>query len=174
MLKQPGRQTLMLFPPLPGSRQRAHGQSLVELALVLPILLLLIVGSIDAIQIAMARYTVGQAVRAAVHEAALLGNDDIRVRSIAKTLLDGGLGTHSSKSSMTVTCPSAKGCDRYQPIRVTIQYNDRVWVPIGPFNQFNFTLSATRASEQAAGQKGIGGACGIPGAPACPSATGGR
>ena len=52
------------------------GQSLVEFALVLGVLLLIILGGIDAVQILMTQYTVNQAVRASAHQAALVGGPD--------------------------------------------------------------------------------------------------
>ena len=151
------------------SQHRRHGQSLVELALVLPLLLLLTLAGIAALQFAMTRYTVAQAIRASVHQAALLGNDNAasrtQVETIAKSVLSGGFGTDPNNLQLlTVTCPL--GCKRYQPIAVTLRYVDRVWVPIGPFNTMRVVMSATRASEQDAGETGFGGC--PPGVPGCP------
>jgi|GEM_PF-2745916 len=144
------------------------GQSLVEFALVLPVLLLVILGGVAALQITMAKYTVAQAARAAAHQAALIGSNDPEVKSLAQELLDGGFGTSSKRQdgtdqSITVICPPSGTCRRYQPIQVTITYKDKVWVPIGPFDEFEFTVTATRASENDAGAPGAGGVCSVPG-----------
>ena len=56
--------------------QRTRGQAMVEMALVMVILLLLILGGLDGLQILMTQYTVNQAVRAAAHQAALIGGPD--------------------------------------------------------------------------------------------------
>lgn len=157
------------YSVLHSQHQRLHGQSLVELALALPVLLLLILGGIAALQFAMTRYTVAQAVRASVHQAALLGNDNAasrtQVETIAKSVLSGGFGTDPANlQSLTVTCPLS--CKRYQPIAVTLRYVDQAWVPIGPFNTIRVEMSATRASEQDAGETGFGGC--PPGIPGCP------
>src|SRR5215217_5038367 len=94
------------------------GQSLVEFALVLGVLLMLILGGIDTIQILMTQYSVNQAVRAAAHQAALIGGPDgssgnvatsakSAQNTIAKTaelVLDSGMTTSAGKATITVTC----------------------------------------------------------------------
>src|SRR5688500_10298109 len=80
--------------PLPEHwrHQRRAGQSLVELAIVLPLLALLIFGGIDAVQVLMTNYTVERAVRAAAHQAALDGGASSAVNTVAELILDSGIG----------------------------------------------------------------------------------
>src|SRR5438045_3615537 len=72
-------ETLSRSPSLPVSRSPglpAPGQALVEMALALGIILLVILCGLDLLQIVMTQYTVSQAVRAAAHQAALIGGPD--------------------------------------------------------------------------------------------------
>ncbi len=135
---------------------RKSGQAMVEFAMVLGILMLLIFGAICALQILMTQYTVAQAARTAAHQAALIGGDDGTngtVRSIARTILDGGMGTSSSNATISIICRDAGGrlvtqCRRYYSITVRVEYIDTPWVPIGPFTQVHADISATRAAER--------------------------
>src|SRR5437868_15056781 len=64
-------------PPAPlHTRHRARGQALVEMALAMGVLLLFLLGGLDCLQLLMTNYTVSQAVRAAAHQAALIGGPD--------------------------------------------------------------------------------------------------
>jgi hypothetical protein len=129
---------------------------MIEFALVLGVLLLLILGAIDGLQILMTNYTVSQAVRAAAHQAALIGGPDGSSGNIAKSggtvaetarlVLDSGMATQADKAWITVACPTP--CRRYSPITVTIQYHDDIWAPIGPFDTVQVQLSTTRAAEK--------------------------
>src|SRR5262245_27273742 len=101
--------------PYPGSRRccRTRGQAMVEMALVMVVLLLVILGGIDGLQIMMTQYTVSQAVRASAHQAALIGGPDGApfensgplpsiegsVAQTARTILDSGMMTDSSKAN---------------------------------------------------------------------------
>jgi len=129
---------------------RARAQSLVELALVLGVVLLILFGLLDAIQIVMIKTTLQHAVEAGANQAALIGGEDTtpngRVTDITKLVLDSGVLTRDGASAITVTC--AAPCRRYSAITVAVRYTDRVFVPIGPFGSFALTASATRASEQ--------------------------
>ena len=53
--------------PAHHTRRRSAGQAMVEMALVIGVVLLVILGGIDLLQIAMTQYTVSQAVRASAH-----------------------------------------------------------------------------------------------------------
>ena len=143
-------------------RQRTRGQAMVEMALVIGILLLIILGGLDGLQIMMTQYTVSQAVRAAAHQAALIGGPDGAplensgplpsiegsVAQTARTILDSGMVTDSDKATITVTC-ARRPCRRYDPITVRIQYQDSVWAPVpGLFSQVTANLSATRLAEK--------------------------
>ena len=132
------------------------------MALVIGILLVIILGGLDGLQIMMTQYTVSQAVRAAAHQAALIGGPDGApfensgplpsiegtVAQTARTILDSGMVTDSHKATITVTC-ARRPCRRYDPITVRLQYQDSVWAPIpGLFSQVRADLSATRLAEK--------------------------
>ena len=146
--------------PHPRRRDRARGQAMVEMALVIGILLLVILGGLDGLQIMMTQYTVSQAVRASAHQAALIGGPDGQngtwgdgarpsgtVAETARVILDSGMVTDSRKATITVTCARIP-CRRYDPITVRIQYRDDVWAPIGPFKTVSADLGATRLAEK--------------------------
>ncbi len=142
-------------------RRRVCGQAMVEMALVIGILLLVILGGLDCLQLMMTQYTVSQAVRASAHQAALIGGPDGQngswgdgshpsgtVAETARTILDSGMVTDSTKATITVTCVRTP-CRRYDPITVRIQYRDDVWAPFpGLFSQVTADLSATRLAEK--------------------------
>jgi Flp pilus assembly protein TadG len=126
------------------------------------ILLLVLLGMVDTVQIMMTRYTVAQAVRAAAHQAALIGGPDGTngalsttkdgrakgtIADTARLIFDSGMATDSSKATIHVTCGSSP-CRRYNPITVRIQYQDTLWVPIPMFTDVHADLSATRAAEK--------------------------
>lgn len=138
------------------------GQAMVEMALVLVILLAVMLGGIDGLQIMMTQYTVAQAARAAAHQAALIGGPDGEnggwddkagpaasgtVAETARVILDSGMLTSAARAMITVTCETSP-CRRYSPITVRITYQDEIWVPIGAFRSVRADLSATRAAEQ--------------------------
>ena len=142
------------------TRQRARGQAMVEMALVIGILLLVILGGLDGLQIMMTQYTVSQAVRAAAHQAALIGGPDGQngawgsgtrpsgtVADTARVILDSGMVTDSTKATITVSCARTP-CRRYDPITVRITYQDAIWAPIGSFQWAKADLSATRLAEK--------------------------
>jgi TadE-like protein len=148
-------------PRPPNHRRRARGQAMVEMALVIGILLLVILGGLDGLQIMMTQYTVSQAVRASAHQAALVGGPDGKsgtwgediyhpsgtVAETARVVLDSGMMTDSRNATITVACARTP-CRRYDPITVRIQYQDEIWAPIGPFTTVSADLSATRLSEK--------------------------
>lgn len=138
-----------------------HGQALVEMALVMGVLLLVILGGIDGLQIMMTQYTVSQAVRASAHQAALIGGPDGTasrqsgplptiegsVAQTARTILDSGMLTDSRNATISVACARTP-CRRYDPITVRITYQAGIWAPIGPFQVVSADLSATRLAEK--------------------------
>jgi len=158
------------------------GQAMVELAIAMGVLLLLILGAIDAIQIMMTQYTVNQAARAAAHQAALIGGMDSSrdrnaawlrmldgvdgtVAQTARAILDSGMTTSSTKASIAVTC-SPSPCRRYSAITVRLYYYDDLWAPAGPFTAVEADYRATRVAEQDQQTPGGGGGPGpIPGGP---------
>jgi TadE-like protein len=131
------------------SRRHARGQSLVELALVLPILFLLIFGGIGVLQVLLTHYTVEQAARAAAHQAAIDGDWSLEARTIAGVVLDGAPWTRGGMRQISGTCAGA--CRRYSAITVTVSYHDRLWVPLPFFGDVRATATAVRAAEQDGG-----------------------
>lgn len=143
------------------SIQRSRGQALVEMALVFAVLLLLIFGGIDVLQNQMTQYTVSQAVRAAAHQAALIGGPDGRsggwggaapptgtVAETARLVLDSGMTARSRYAAIAVTCARTP-CRRYDPITIRITYREPVWAPLpGLFSEVAADLSATRLAEK--------------------------
>ena len=142
-------------------RQQAHGQAMVEMAIVIGVLLLVILGGLDCLQLLMTNYTVSQAVRASAHQAALLGGLDGSsgswgnatkptgtVAETARVILDSGMATDAHKAMITVTCARTP-CRRYDPITVRITYREAVWAPCpGVFTEATADLSATRLAEK--------------------------
>lgn len=135
---------------------------MVEMVLVIGILLLVILGGLDLLQIAMTNYTVSQAVRASAHQAALIGGPDGQngswgegtshpsgtVAETARTILDSGMVTSSSKATITMMCARTP-CRRYDSITVRIVYDDDVWTPFGSLlNKVHVDLRATRSAEK--------------------------
>ena len=143
------------------ARERTRGQAMVEMALVMAILLMVILGGIDGLQILMTQYTVNQAVRASAHQAALIGGPDgtngsLRtsgahatgtVADTARLILDSGMMTDAGNATITVTC-TRNPCRRYDPITVRITYQADIWAPIGPFKLVKADHSATRLAEK--------------------------
>jgi Flp pilus assembly protein TadG len=134
---------------------------MVEMALVLGILLLVILGGIDGLQILMTQYTVNQAVRAAAHQAALIGGPDGSNGSLqmsethatgtiadtARTILNSSMTTSADNATITVMCVRTP-CRRYDPITVRITYQADIWAPIGPFRLAKADHKATRLAEK--------------------------
>jgi hypothetical protein len=143
------------------ARRRTRGQAMVEMALVMAILLMVILGGIDGLQILMTQYTVNQAVRASAHQAALIGGPDgsngsLRtsgahatgtVADTARVILDSGMMTDASNATITVTC-TRNPCRRYDAITIRITYQADIWAPIGPFKLVKADHSATRLAEK--------------------------
>ena len=130
-------------------RRSSRGQALAETALMFFILVLVVFGSLVALQWVLTDYTVTQAARAAVHQAALVGGYDGErgsVEQTARTALDTSLTTRSEHADIQVTC--ADPCRRYSAITVDIQYVDEPWIAIGPFQQIRAHARITRAAEQ--------------------------
>lgn len=136
------------------------GQSLIETAITLSILLTIIFGGVAAIQTIGAHYTVGQAVRVAVHQAALRGatngmdgrdyalNDAPGpAAEAARAAFAGSVFADPQYARIRVHCASL--CRRYDPVTVTIRYQGEVWTPIpGLLTDIRVERSATRTLEQ--------------------------
>lgn len=127
---------------------RRRGQSLAEFSLVIGLLMFIVCGACNAFQLAMATLSVTEAASAAAHQAAIIGGDDGpagTVVQVARDVLANGLTTHSGQVSVRVVC--LEPCQRYQPITVTVTFEDSRWFPI--FSQtLRVERQAVRASEQ--------------------------
>jgi hypothetical protein len=142
---------------------RASGQALVEMALTFVILLTLIFGGVSAMQILAVQYTVGQAVRTAAHEAALMGSTGGMqhgrvyilkdapgpVADAARNVLTGGVFTADlAKATISASC-AANPCRRYSPITVQVRFEDQTLTPIPMvLDRVVANRTATRASEK--------------------------
>lgn len=131
-----------------GMPARRRGQSLAEFSLVIGLLMFIVCGACDAFQLAMATLSVTEAASAAAHQAAIIGGDDGpagTVVQVARDVLANGLTTHGGQVSVRVVC--LEPCQRYQPITVTVTFEDTRWFPI--FSQtLRVERQAVRASEQ--------------------------
>lgn len=130
------------------STQRTGGQSLVEFALVIGLLLFIVCAAFDAFQVVLTQATVADAASAAAHQAALLGGDDGpggMVEQAAQRVLSGGLTTGSGDVVVSVQCEEP--CQRYQPIHVRVRFEDARWFPIFSA-RLQIEREAVRASEK--------------------------
>jgi Flp pilus assembly protein TadG len=123
------------------------GQAMIEMALVLPILLLLLLGLVAIGQLLLANYTVNQAARAAAHQAALSGGDSAVAELAAAQVITGGVGMQTNAATTTVTC-AKQPCRRYDAITVAVRYKGDFWAPFPGFSAFEVHASATRAAER--------------------------
>jgi hypothetical protein len=128
-------------------RRRKPAQALVEMAVALPVLLMLIMGLIGIGQILLANYAVSQAARAAAHQAALAGGDTGAAERAAEEVLDSGVGTSADRAEVSVSCPRSP-CRRYDPITVSVLYSDELWAPAPFLERFYVSARATRAAER--------------------------
>ncbi|WP_322494353.1 TadE family protein [Chloroflexus sp.] len=132
--------------------RQAHrrGQTLIEMALALPILLTLVVGLFSVGQILLTHYAVSQAARAAAHQAALTGGNRTVTETAARQALAGSLGIEPTASEVVISCPR-QPCRRYDPITVEVRYRAALWAPVAllPFgDEIVVRARATRAAER--------------------------
>ncbi|MEI7642943.1 MAG: TadE/TadG family type IV pilus assembly protein [Chloroflexales bacterium] len=114
-----------------GGAARHAGQSLAEFSLVIGLLLFIICGSCDAVQLALTTISVTEAASTAAHQAALIGGDDGpegTVVQTARAVLATGITTRFGQATVQVVCQTP--CQRYQPITVTVVFEDARWFPI--------------------------------------------
>jgi hypothetical protein len=126
----------------------AGGQSLVEFALVIGLLMFIVCTAFDAFQMVMTQATVAEAASAAAHQAALLGGDDGPEGTIveaARMVLASGLTTQHGSATVSVLCEEP--CQRYQPIHVRVRFEDARWFPIFSAH-LQIEREAVRASEK--------------------------
>ncbi len=163
------------MPPIPfhstrphragSGRWRSHtpGQSVVETAVVLSLLLFILFGSLCLWQHMMTRYTVAQAARAAAFTAATRGGADGialntpldlqtvnpahgAVAGAARTVIQHGMTTRHGQATLTIRCPH--GCTRNAPVVVEITYQEGYWAPVPMLPGIDLTLTASRPLER--------------------------
>lgn len=125
-------------------RRGERGAAAVEFALILPIFLMLLFGIIDFGYMINRGSMINNAARDAVREASL-GGDEVQVRGVATSALDGVPGAVVSVScakddGAPCTFASKATGDRAQ---VTITYQHDMLTPIGIFVPGGFNLSRT-------------------------------
>jgi len=127
-----------------------RGQTLIEMALALPVLLTLVIGLFSVGQLLLTHYAVNQAARVAAHQAALTGGNRAITETAARQALTGSLGIDPTSSEVVISCPR-RPCRRYDPITVEVRYRVSIWAPttLLPFgNEIVVRASATRAAER--------------------------
>lgn len=142
------------------TKPRREGQALIETAIALSIILMVVIGGLNALQAIGSHYAVGQAVRSAAHVAALRGSSDGlpdgetslatapgQVAEAARLTLQGTPFVDAGKAYIRVTCASDP-CRRFDPITVTIRYEDETWAPFPLLDRIAIQRSATRIAEQ--------------------------
>ncbi len=102
----------------PRSPSRSRGQSLVELALVLPILLLLVAGALDLGRVFFASVTVTNAAREGAMQAAKTPTDTAAIRTRAQFEAQNS-GVTIAPADVTASC-SLSGCPRQAGSTVTV------------------------------------------------------
>lgn len=133
---------------MPRRAPHAPGQALVELAIALPVLLLLLLGLVGIGQVLLANYTVSQASRAAAHQAAIAGGEPEAAYAAAASVLDAGVGTSSDHAAVEVRCARSP-CRRYDAVEVAVRYSGDFWLPVPPLlTRFTVQALATRAAER--------------------------
>lgn len=128
--------------------RHTDGQSLVEFALVISLLLFIVCAAFDAFQVVLTQVTVADAASAAAHQAALLGGDDGPgglVEQAARRVIADGITTGSGNAVVSVRC--AEPCQRYQAITVQVRFEDVRWFPIFS-SRLQIEREAVRASEK--------------------------
>ncbi|RRR72172.1 MAG: pilus assembly protein [Candidatus Viridilinea halotolerans] len=125
--------------------QRATGQSLVEFAMVIGILLMLIFALVNIGQLLLANYTVNQAARAAAHQAAISGAQQSAVDGAASLVMDAGVGTSFRQTQVEMVCGGA--CRRYDQVTIRVRFEEQFWAQLPLFDRFAVEAVATRALE---------------------------
>jgi len=100
-----------------------RGQSAVEFALLLPVLMLILFGVVDLGRVFFAAITIANAARAGVRYATQHPSDPNGAIAVANAEAQGQgiVLTDPTVSSVTVSCP--QGCGSNLPVQVTVTYN---------------------------------------------------
>lgn len=103
------------------SPRRALGQELVELAILIPVLLVIAVGVLDLGRVFHASITIENAAREAARFGTFDPTDTPGIIGAAQAeALNSGIDL--STSTILASCPDPLGCGSGLPLRVTIQY----------------------------------------------------
>lgn len=106
-------------------RRKGSGQAVVELALILPVLILVLVGILE-FAILLSNYLVVQdAARDAVRQIVVGGND----AAVFQSVRNNAVGIDTTQLNLTVT-PSAGSRQRGDAVTVTATYNHRILTPV--------------------------------------------
>jgi Flp pilus assembly protein TadG len=100
------------------SRRSARGQSLVELALTLPLLLIILLGVVDLGRVYFSYMTVINAAREGARYGAANPNDSTGAINHAQ---NEATGSGITLTSVTMSCPN--GCTQGNPFRATVSYS---------------------------------------------------
>lgn len=117
---------------IPSRRRRSRGQSLVELALILPVLLFLVAGALDLGRVFFATITVTNAAREGAMQAAKTPDDNTAIRTRAQFEAQNS-GVTIAAADVTSSC-SLSGCPRQGGSRVTVSV-------VGTFSLFTPLLA---------------------------------
>jgi Flp pilus assembly protein TadG len=99
------------------NQRRGYGQSIVELTIMLPILLLFLVGALDLGRALQAYVVVNQAAREAARYGTINGQDVAGMTQVALDEIErGGLNRDAASVSVLSALTGS-------PVRVTVQYN---------------------------------------------------
>jgi len=98
-----------------------RGQSAVEFAIILPLLMLILFGVLDLGRVFFAAITIANAARAGARYAAQHPTDTNGTKAVAQAEAQGQGITIYGPTAVSVTCP--QGCGSNQPIQVTVTYS---------------------------------------------------
>ena len=131
---------------------RRRGAAAVEMAVILPVFLVMVLGLIEASRLGMAAQLLSGAAREGCRVASLPGNDSTAVTSqITSTLSGSGISP-----TVTITCADGSTLSSTAPaggtaIKVTLSvpYSQIAWfAPVQYFGSMTVTASATMSSER--------------------------
>jgi Flp pilus assembly protein TadG len=118
------------------SSRRERGQSLVEFAIVLPILVVLLLGVVDAARLIWTYVALAEAAQ----EGALYGSQDPNPTRIRARVQQSSSAPEVTGAAVTPTCPSGK-------VAVTVSFPLPLITPVGAqIFGGTFTVSATNTS----------------------------
>lgn len=131
---------------VPSRKKNEKGQTLVEFALVLPILLILVLGIIQFGIILNGQVTVTSAAREGARFG-VVGEDEDAVKTRVKNALAGSLLIDPNSADIDVTYPTMSG----EELTVYVQYNMPVIVPLvfpGGVNSFSVEATSKMRAEK--------------------------